>query len=47
MNFGAKDAIMPGKYPIRRHPFEQELFLHEIDKLNDPDARILDLGAGD
>jgi SAM-dependent methyltransferase len=38
---------MPKKYPIRKYPHEQELFLHEIDKLNNPQARILDLGAGD
>ena len=47
MNYVAKSRIMPGKYPIRKYPFEQELFLHEIDKLNDPQARILDLGAGE
>jgi SAM-dependent methyltransferase len=38
---------MPGKYPIRKYPHEQELFLHEIERLNDPQARILDLGAGE
>jgi SAM-dependent methyltransferase len=38
---------MIGKHSIRKLYNEEELFLHEIDKLNDPAARVLDLGAGE
>jgi len=38
---------MSAKYPIRKYPYEQELFLHEIDKLSDAQAKVLDLGAGE
>ncbi len=46
LRYPPKRSAKPDQFLIAKRSDETPLFLHELNQLNDPSARILDLGAG-